>query len=86
MSRGARAGLALIIAVGALAVVRAQGVKPANDAPNPYQTITGWAKMPEGRTWGSLSAVDIDKDGRSVWVAERCGANSCAGSNLPVVL
>jgi sugar lactone lactonase YvrE len=22
--------------------------------------------------------VDIDKDGRSVWVAERCGANSCA--------
>jgi DNA-binding beta-propeller fold protein YncE len=26
---------------------------------------------------GSTSAVDIDKDGKSVWVAERCGANSC---------
>ena len=23
--------------------------------------------------------MDIDRDGRSVWVAERCGANSCAG-------
>ena len=50
---------------------------PTNDAPNPYNTIEGWAKLPEGRTWGSTSAVDIDKDGRSIWVAERCAANSC---------
>jgi streptogramin lyase len=42
--------------------------------------------MPEGRTWGSTSAVDVAPDGRSIWVAERCGANSCAGSDLPVVL
>lgn len=54
--------------------------------PNPYRTIEGWAKMPDGRTWGATSAVDIDKDGRSIWVAERCGANSCLGSTLPVVL
>jgi len=54
--------------------------------PNPYRTVEGWAKMPEGRKWGATSAVDIDKDGRSVWVAERCGANSCLGSGLPVVL
>ena len=25
----------------------------------------------------STSAVDIDKDGRSIWVGERCGANTC---------
>ena len=50
---------------------------PTNDAPNPYNTIEGWAKLPEGRTWGSTSAVEIDKDGRSIWVAERCAANSC---------
>ena len=29
--------------------------------------------MPAGRDWGSTSAVDIDKDGTSIWVAERCG-------------
>ena len=52
-------------------------VPPSNDAPNPYETIEGWAKMPEGRTWGSTSAVDIDRDGKSIWVAERCGANNC---------
>ena len=52
-------------------------VAPTNDAPNPYTTVEGWAKMPAGRTWGSTSAVDIDKDGVSVWVGERCGANTC---------
>ena len=25
-----------------------------------------------------LGTVEIDKDGKSVWVAERCGANTCA--------
>jgi sugar lactone lactonase YvrE len=52
-------------------------VAPVNDLPNPYTTVEGWAKLPEGRSWGSTSAVDIDKDGRSIWVAERCQANSC---------
>jgi sugar lactone lactonase YvrE len=50
---------------------------PTNDLPNPYSTIEGWAKLPEGRTWGSTSAVDVDRDGKSIWVAERCAANSC---------
>jgi len=50
---------------------------PTNDLPNPYNTVEGWAKMPEGRTWGATSAVEIDKDGRSIWVAERCAQNSC---------
>src|SRR4051794_2315175 len=51
-------------------------ITPTNDAPNPYHVVADWAKLPDGRHWGSLSAVDIDKDGRSVWVAERCGGNS----------
>ena len=65
-------------------------VAPTNDAPNPYETVEGYFKMPEGRTWGSTSAVDIDRDGKSIWVAERCGANNCwvdgKMSTLDVVL
>ena len=49
---------------------------PDNSAANPYRTVENWAKLPDGRTWGSLSAVDVDKDGKSIWVAERCGGNS----------
>jgi len=63
-----------------------QQQQPTNDLPNPYKTVEGWAKLPAGRVWGSTSAVDIDKDGKSVWVAERCGANSCLNSALPSVL
>jgi len=59
---------------------------PTNDAPNPYKTIENWAKMPDGRTWGSTSAVEVGKDGRTIWVAERCGANSCADSKLDSIL
>jgi sugar lactone lactonase YvrE len=92
MSNSNRVRLTLataIVAVLSMSAGRAytqSGTQPVNDPPNPYQTIEGWAKMPEGRTWGATSAVDIDPDGKSVWVAERCGGNSCAGSNLPVVL
>src|SRR5512134_1997977 len=52
-------------------------VQPTNDLPNPYETMTGFFKLPEGRTWGSTSAVDVSPDGKIVWVAERCSANSC---------
>jgi sugar lactone lactonase YvrE len=57
-----------------------------NSQPNPYRRVEGWAKLPAGRTWGSTSAVEIDRDGKSIWVAERCGANSCAGSMLDPIL
>jgi len=60
--------------------------KPNNDLPNPYTTVEGWAKMPEGRTWGSTSAVAVDPDGTSIWVFERCGQNTCATSDLPAIL
>ena len=48
---------------------------PTNTLPNPYRTIEGWAKMPAGRSWGSTSSVDVDRDGVSIWVAERCSTN-----------
>jgi hypothetical protein len=42
-----------------------------NDYPNPYHIQEGWAKL--GRAFGGVSAVDMDPDGKSVWVFERCG-------------
>ena len=68
------------------AAAQAPAVSPTNDLPNPFRTVEGWARLPAGRTWGSTSAVEIDRDGRSIWVAERCGANSCAGSTLDPIL
>jgi sugar lactone lactonase YvrE len=82
------AAAGLFAAVGLIGLATAAVAQPAptNTAPNPYVSIEGWAKMPEGRTWGATSAVDIDRDGTSIWVGERCGANTCTGSNVPTIL
>ena len=87
-----------IVLCGADALTGSE-VQPTNDLPNPYQTVAPWGNLPDGRKWGALNGVDIDRDGASVWVADRCGANpdtppgvspfqydSCAGSKLPPVL
>jgi sugar lactone lactonase YvrE len=89
------AALVAIIAVTA-GTVYSQTKEPVNSGPNPYKSIADWAKL--GRPWGSTAGVDIDRDGSSVWVAERCGAFAppsamkpgqpfaCDGSNLdPIV-
>ncbi len=53
--------------------------------PNPYRTVEHWFRMPEGRTMGSTSAVAVASDGH-IWIAERCGANSCDGSGVAPIL
>ena len=77
----------VILGLAATAAPSQTTTTPINDLPNPYETIEGWAKLPDGRAWGSTSAVAIAPDGKGVWVAERCGANACAGSTVnPVYL
>jgi DNA-binding beta-propeller fold protein YncE len=75
----------LAIASAGRVFVAAADVEPTNSRPNPYRTIENWAKLPEGRPWGSTAGVTVDRNG-NIWVAERCGANSCAGSNLAPIL
>jgi streptogramin lyase len=77
-----------MIAVIAMSPARAQtqaDPQPVNSLPNPYRTVENWAKLPEGRTWGSTAGVAVDRNG-NIWVAERCGANTCVGSNLAPIL
>jgi sugar lactone lactonase YvrE len=76
---GVVAGVCVVAAMTGARMLAQGGaaMPPVNQAPNPYQTIENHFKLPEGRAWGSTSAVDIDKDGKTIWVAERCSANSC---------
>src|SRR4029453_15322864 len=52
--------------------------------PNP-RVIKNFGSLPDGRTWGSTAGVDIGPDGQ-LWAYDRCGANSCAGSNVDPIL
>ena len=61
-------------------------VEPVNLLPNPYVTVRDFGTLPNGRSWGSVSAVNIDIDGIHVWAGDRCGTNSCATSDVdPIV-
>lgn len=61
----------------------AQGGAGGNAAPNPYRVDEGWAKLPQGRAWGAAVGVDVTRDGKSVWVFDRCAtADDCSGSSL----
>ena len=76
-------GIALVSAF-ALNEVRTYGQAP-NDLPNPYK-IENFGQLPTGRKLGQAYGIDIDRDGKSVWVFERCGGMTCDGSNLAPLL
>lgn len=95
-----KAGLAGIILTLVSTATMAQGrrgaIQPAAhadqepineaDRPNPYSTQRDFGTLPDGRSWGSVSAVNIDIDGINVWAGDRCGSNSCATSDVdPIV-
>src|SRR5258706_10968666 len=76
---------ALGVAVAAATVLSA-GLSFAqsdpNSAPNPYRLDEGWAKHGMGRNFGSTPGLALDRDGKSLWVFDRCGGNTCENSNI----
>jgi hypothetical protein len=72
--------------VGGFSGATAQAPADPNSAPNPYRTVENWAKLPAGRTWGQVISADVARDGKSIWVVERCGGTSCAKSDLAPIL
>jgi sugar lactone lactonase YvrE len=66
-------GICLVGSLLAGGLAWAQTVAPTNSLPNPYRSIANWGTLPQGRAWGSTSAVAVDPDGSTVWAAERCG-------------
>ena len=79
--------------VAAVAAVLGGAIDAAAQAlPNPYRTVAGWAKLPNGREMGAVGDVAIDTDGRHVWAVIRCDAGAesfgweCLDSDLdPIV-
>ncbi|MDH3205985.1 MAG: hypothetical protein OEO79_05200 [Gemmatimonadota bacterium] len=90
MARNVLGSMVLVGAVAALmgpaGALEAQMSSPLNDLPNPYESVDGWAQLPDGREWGSTAGVDIDPDGVHLWAIDRCGGNSCADSDLDPIL
>ena len=58
--------------------------EPTNDLPNPW--VGHVLPLPDGREWGSTAGVDVDPTNGTVWVIDRCGSNTCVGSDLDPIL
>ena len=75
-------GIAMVAATAFTGVVLADD---SNSAPNPYRLDEGWAKHGMGRNFGSTPGLALDRDGKSMWVFDRCGGNTCENSNIDPV-
>jgi len=78
-------GLAAMAAIAICdSAAHAQGAPDPNAAPNPYHVDNSWnLQLPEGRKLGAPIGIEIDhSDGKTLWLFDRCGGESCAGSPL----
>lgn len=70
-ARSIAAALAIGVALGA-------GTAPLTAQQTPYRVADeAFGELPDGREYGAVSAIYPAPDGQSIWVAERCGQNSC---------
>ena len=59
---------------GIVAAMLGSGAVPYGQlSSNPYRVNTGWDK-PQGRKIGVASGIRMDRDGRHMWILDRCGA------------
>jgi sugar lactone lactonase YvrE len=75
-------GIAVVAAVSMSGPVSAQTNPDPNSAPNPYRLDEGWAKQPMGRGFGSTIGLNVDRDGKSMWIYDRCGGDNCERSKI----
>ena len=75
-------GIVIAAGIAATALPAVAQTPDPNSAPNPYRLDEGWAKQPMGRGFGSTIGLNVDRDGKSMWIYDRCGGNNCEGSNI----
>jgi hypothetical protein len=55
---------------------------PTNDLPNFYRAERPLGQLLNKQVWGWFGPVAIDRNGKSVWVADRCGVNPNTPANV----
>ncbi len=81
MPNARRLRIALTITIVVVIAISGSAIAQSN----PYHRVENWARLPQGRTFGAVIAVDADRQG-NVWAFERCGGDTCAGSTMAPIL
>lgn len=83
MSKTSRIG----ISAAAVMVLLSVAAPSAHGQVNLYRVADeSFGDLPDGRKYGATSAIWPGPDGKTIWVAERCGQNTCKGSNVDPIL
>src|SRR5207253_11403810 len=77
--------LAVLAMTSARTLGQAGAAVASNDFPNPYR-IENFGQLPAGRKIGQTYGIDIDRDGKSAWVFERCGGATCERATVAALL
>jgi hypothetical protein len=75
MPRSMLVGLLAAASLPIVALAQSSGT-PAIDLPNRFAPAASFGQLPSGQACGGTTAVAVDADGKSIWVFERCGAES----------
>jgi DNA-binding beta-propeller fold protein YncE len=76
-----RARIASTFAIGVLALTVVQ----AQISTSPFRVNYDWLKL-QNRKIGTLSGMQMDRDGQHIWIMDRCGGNGCAESDLDPIM
>jgi sugar lactone lactonase YvrE len=79
----ARRFASLAVASALLAVHAAQA---QNSYPDPYRMVEGFPADAASLALGQVIGVQIDPDGKSIWIFERCGGSDCANSDRAPII
>src|SRR5574339_162199 len=74
-----------VAAAAGAAFTLAAAVLQAQTSSHPYRVNPNCNK-PVGRKIGVASGIKMDRDGRHMWILDRCGANGCAESDLDPII
>ena len=89
-SRMLQTTIAIVLALAAcVGIASSEAYAQSDPVIHPYHGADDWARLPDGRTWGAPTGVEMDPDQESLWILERCGdyaGPGCAESDLPAIL
>jgi sugar lactone lactonase YvrE len=69
----------------AIAMIAAAPALAQNALPDPFgPPQRQWAKLPDGKAWGTTAGVEIGPHGE-IWAIDRCGGTTCDGSDRAAV-
>ena len=70
---------------GAVLLAVAAFTAAAQTSTTPYKVNYNWDKL-QGRKIGVASGIRMDRDGKHLWILDRCGSNGCAESDLDPII